>query len=97
MYAELRPMLLDKAIPCDNGIDKIDNAGQMQLIVDAVYEKQRELEAQGRIDDFPFGLKIVYCTPRSIPKEIMVREIKDCIDLKVKFPNLICGKFPSWV
>ncbi|KAH7377805.1 hypothetical protein BKA66DRAFT_571834 [Pyrenochaeta sp. MPI-SDFR-AT-0127] len=91
MYAELRPMLLDKSIPTTDGKGIIDNAGQMQLIIDGVKEKQAALKDKGELHKFPFGLKIVYCTPRSIPKAMMQREMKHCIDLKIQFPDLICG------
>ncbi|KAF2851507.1 Metallo-dependent hydrolase [Plenodomus tracheiphilus IPT5] len=91
MYAELRPMLLDKSIPTNDGKDIIDNFGQMQLIVDGVKEKQEKLKAVDKLHQFPFGLKIIYCTPRSIPKPMMQKEMKHCIDLKLKFPDLICG------
>jgi adenosine deaminase CECR1 len=92
MYAELRPMLLDKFIPADDGQGKLDNFAQMQLIIDGVRDKQAQLEAEGRPEKFPFGLKIIYCTPRSIPKAMMQKEMKHCIELKLKFPKLICGK-----
>ncbi|KAH8722421.1 hypothetical protein GQ44DRAFT_807618 [Phaeosphaeriaceae sp. PMI808] len=91
MYAELRPMLLDKFIPTDNGKGKIDNASQMKLIIDAVREKQIGLDKEGKLHKFPFGLKIIYCTPRSIPKNMMQEEMKQCIELKLQFPDLICG------
>lgn len=92
MYAELRPMLLDKWIPTTDGKGKIDNAGQMQMIVDGVLAKQKKLRDRGEINKFPFGLKIVYCTPRSIPKAMMQEEMKQCIELKMKYPDLICGE-----
>lgn len=92
MYAELRPMLMDKFIPSTDGRGKVDNAAQMQLILDGVAEKKAELDKAGRGDEFPFGLKIIYCTPRSIPKTKMQSEMKDCIDLKLQFQDLICGK-----
>jgi adenosine deaminase CECR1 len=95
MYAELRPMLLDKSIPSDNGERLIDNPGQMTLIVNAVKEKQEELKAKNEEDKFPFGLKIIYCTPRSIPPAKMESEMKECIQLKMQFPELICGKQQS--
>lgn len=91
-YAELRPMLLDKSIPTDDGKRQISNISQMQLIIDIVREKQAELSKKGELNKFPFGLKIVYCTPRSIPKAWMRKEMKDCIELKLKYPDLICGK-----
>ncbi|KAF9700500.1 hypothetical protein EKO04_001746 [Ascochyta lentis] len=91
MYAELRPMLLDKSIPTDDGRGQVDNAGQMQMIIDGVLAKQEKLRRLGEINKFPFGLKIVYCTPRSIPKAKMQEELKQCIELKQQFPDLICG------
>jgi len=91
MYAELRPMLLDKSIPTNDGKGIIDNYGQMRLIIDGVKEKQADLAKRNMLHKFPFGLKIIYCTPRSIPKALMQREMKHCIDLKRKFPDLICG------
>ncbi|KAF7678676.1 metallo-dependent hydrolase [Alternaria burnsii] len=91
MYAELRPMLLDKSIPSSDGRRAIDNFAQMQLIIDGVREKKAQLEKKGEINKFPFGLKIVYCTPRSIPPALMRKEMEHCIELKMKFPELICG------
>ncbi|KAL5429710.1 hypothetical protein PMIN04_000093 [Paraphaeosphaeria minitans] len=91
MYAELRPMLLDKFIEDDDGGREVRNAEQMQLILDAVQKKQAELRKANKEHLFPFGLKIIYCTPRSIPEKIMEREVDDCIKLKHQFKDLICG------
>jgi adenosine deaminase CECR1 len=94
MYAELRPMLLDKFIPSDDGRVQITNRQQMQLIIDAVKAKQNELRSRtpSEINKFPFGLKIIYCTPRSIKKSLMQEEMKQCIELKLEYPDLICGE-----
>jgi adenosine deaminase CECR1 len=94
IYAELRPMLLDKFISANSGLDKdkIDRVGQMQLVIDGVEQKKADLKRTGELNKFPFGLKIIYCTPRSIDKGQMKDEMKTCIDLKIKYPNLICGK-----
>lgn len=91
MYAELRPMLMDKSIPSDDGIEKVDHDEQMKLIQDVLAAKKKKLEAQNQLDLFPFGLKIIYCTPRSIPKSRMIEEMLDCIRLKIKYPDVICG------
>ena len=91
MYAELRPMLLDKDLPTDDGRGKLGHFEQMQIICDAVKEKQEALKAKGRIDQFPFGVKVIYCTPRSIPRPKMRSELDDCLKLKTKFPELVCG------
>lgn len=92
MYAELRPMLLDKSIPSDDGKRKLDHAWQMRTILEQVELKKMQLSEEGRLEKFPFGLKIIYCAPRSIPKKMMQTEIQDCIKLKLQFPDLICGK-----
>lgn len=92
MYAELRPMLMDKSIPADDGVRKLFHDQQMRLILEEVSKKQEKLRREGRIDQFPFGLRIIYCAPRSIPKDWMQREIQDCIKLKQEFPDLVCGK-----
>ncbi|KAK6441271.1 hypothetical protein LTR95_002512 [Oleoguttula sp. CCFEE 5521] len=93
MYAELRPMMLDKTIPTDDGTGFLDHKAQMNVILEVVKEKQDELSAAGRLDQFPFGMKIIYCTPRSIPRERMKLELEDCIKLALQFKeqNLICG------
>ena len=91
MYAELRPMLLDKTLPSNDGTRKLGHCEQMQIICEEVTKKQSELKVKDQLDKFPFGLKIIYCTPRSIPREKMKNELKDCIKLKVQFPDLICG------
>lgn len=88
-------MLLDKFIPTNDGKGKITNAEQMQLVIDGCVAKQEELKAKGQLDKFPFGLKVVYCTPRSISKSMMREEMKQCIELKEKFPDLICGKIST--
>jgi adenosine deaminase CECR1 len=94
MYAELRPMLLDKFIPGDTGKpeDRLDIPAQMKLIIEGVEAKKAELRQRGEIHKFPFGLKIIYCTPRSIPIHMMENEMRDCIKLKLQFDDLICGK-----
>jgi adenosine deaminase CECR1 len=64
----------------------------MKLIVATMIKKQEDLKAENKLDSFPFSLNIIYCTPRSISKKLMQKELSDCIDLKEKFPDLICGK-----
>ena len=91
MYAELRPMLLDKTIPTNDGVGRLGHADQLRIICEEVAKKQIELTERGQLDKFRFGLKIIYCTPRSIPRETMQSELEDCIKLKLQFPDLICG------
>ncbi|OQO06612.1 hypothetical protein B0A48_08397 [Cryoendolithus antarcticus] len=93
MYAELRPMMLDKTIPTDDGTGFLDHKAQMNIILEVVKVKQDELRAAGKLEHFPFGMKIIYCTPRSIPRERMKLELEDCIKLALQFKEqkLICG------
>ena len=91
MYAELRPMLLDKTIPSDDGNRQLDHHAQMSIICEEIQRKRAELKAMDKLDSFPFGLKIIYCTPRSIPRPRMQTELEDCLKLKLQFPDLICG------
>lgn len=91
MFAELRPMFLDEFIPSDDGKSKLDNFKQMELLTMAVREKQKDLEDRGMRNRFRYGLKIIYCVPRSIKKEVMKRKLDECIAMKKRFPDLICG------
>lgn len=91
MYSEWRPMLMDKTIPADDGVGTLDHKAQMTIVCEEIKKKKKELEARGELHKFPFGLKIIYCTPRSIPKARMKSELEDCITLKLEFPDLVCG------
>lgn len=92
MYAELRPMLMDKSIPTDDGKDQFTIAQQLRLIAQCVRDKQDQLRRKhGNTDKFPFSPRIIYCTPRSIPIEKMRSEMRHCLELKQEFPDLICG------
>lgn len=91
MYAELRPMLLDKSIPSNDGTRRLNHKDQMAIICEELAKKEVELRERNELHLFPFGLKIIYCTPRSIPREMMEKELQDCLELKLAFPDLICG------
>lgn len=91
MYAELRPMLMDKNIASNDGKRQLDHKMQMDIIVEEVRKKQAELTALGQLARFPFGLKIIYCAPRSISRDRMMIELTDCMKLKLQYPDLICG------
>jgi adenosine deaminase CECR1 len=91
MYAELRPMLMDKTIPSDDGLRQINHSGQMRILLEEVAKVHADLKSRNELHKFPFVPKIIYCAPRSIPTWMMEREINDCILLKKEFPDLICG------
>ena len=80
-----------EAIPSDDGERKLDHKAQMEIVCEEIKKKQTDLERSGQIDRFPFGLKIIYGTPRSIPRPLMKKELQDCINLKKAYRHLICG------
>lgn len=92
MYVEFRPMWLDKFIPSTDGLGKLSHEDQINIIKEELDKKKKELKRKGKLDCYPFGIKIIYSTPRSIPKTRMRSEIKDCIKLKLKYPDIICGE-----
>ncbi|KAK3715985.1 hypothetical protein LTR37_006715 [Vermiconidia calcicola] len=91
MYAELRPMLMDKTMPSDDGLRQLGHKEQMSIICEEITKKKEELKRNDQLDQFPFGLKIIYCAPRSIPRQRMHTELEDCLKLKLQFPDLVCG------
>ena len=92
IYAELRPMLLDRSISTDDGCHKMSQRDQVLILKSELEKKKKQLESKGKLNEFPFGFKLIYCTPRSISKDYMRQELQDCIKLKMDFPELICGK-----
>ena len=87
MYAELRPMLMDKSIPSDDGTRILSHSEQMKIILREVAAKKQSLEVKGELHKFPFGLRIIYCAPRSISKPQMRRELQDCLKLAMEFKD----------
>lgn len=88
MYAELRDMLFKKTITSDDGLIQLDQFQQMRMVCEEISKKQDQLSNP---EAFQFGLKIVYSAPRSIPRNLMQQELQNCLDLKLAFPDLICG------
>jgi len=87
LYTEWRTMLSDKAIPTDDGLGTLDLTAQMSII-DEIATQKKSLWGKR----FPFGVKMISCAPRSIPLDEMEKQLNTCIDLKRRFPHLICGK-----
>lgn len=86
-YAEWRPMLMKNTIASDDGKHSLDAFEQMRIVEEVVSEKKMEWK-----DEFRFGVKIIYCAPRSIPSAVLWSELMNCIRLKQRYPDLICGK-----
>lgn len=76
MYAELRPTLRDKSIPLDDWTRQLGHADQMAILCKEMQNKQDELRSKDQLDKFPFGLKIICSTPRSIPMQECTQSYK---------------------
>lgn len=84
-YAEIRPNFPSNSLVRSDATGFIDNVGLLQIIADAI-EKQR------RSGVYFGGLKVIYSCPRSFPNEKVEASLNECIELKKKFPELLCGE-----
>jgi adenosine deaminase CECR1 len=85
-YAEIRPNFPSNSLVKADATGYIDNTGLLQIIADAI-DRQRETGV------YFSGLKVIYCCPRSFGNEKVAASLDECIELKKKFPKLICGKY----
>ncbi len=87
-YAEIRPNFMStNQVWKDDGSDRIDNEGIVNLIIAAYddfqkHHKQRVLK----------GLKIIYCTPRSFDPVKVKESLDECLRFKLKYPGWIAGE-----
>ncbi|KAF2004109.1 Metallo-dependent hydrolase [Amniculicola lignicola CBS 123094] len=89
MYAELR--VVQMSVSSNDGMKQLAYREQLLIVIDQVRHKAEELASKGFSHKIPFFLKIIYCASRSISKASMQRELEACMDLKIQFPDLICG------
>ncbi len=90
-YAEIRPNFMNtNQLWTDDGTKKIDNVGIMNIIIDVYQEFQVEITHANPRRYFG-GLKVIYCTPRSFSKEEVGKSLKECLQFKLKWPELIAG------
>ncbi|OBT93927.1 hypothetical protein VE01_08253 [Pseudogymnoascus verrucosus] len=83
-YAEIRPNFPSNSLVKSDATGFIDNVGLLQIIADAITAQRQS--------GVPLtGLKVIYCCPRSFSKERVAASLVECIALKKKFPDLICG------
>lgn len=88
-YAEIRPNFMDtNQVWTDDGTRKIDNVGIMEMIIDEVERFQKE---KTKDDTYFAGLKIIYCCPRSYPKEKVANGLAECLRFKQRWPKWIAG------
>ncbi|CAG8976138.1 hypothetical protein HYALB_00002419 [Hymenoscyphus albidus] len=88
-YAEIRPnFMATNTLKSDDGKENIDNDGIMGIIREELHATMRELKAKRQ---YFGGMKVIYCTPRSFDKKEVKSQLDDCISLKKKHGNLLCG------
>lgn len=89
-YAEIRPNFMDtNQVWKDDGSAKIDNVGIMEMVIDE-YEKF-QAEAKGKAGSYFGGMKIIYCCPRSYPKDKVANGLRQCLEFKKRWPQWIAG------
>ncbi|KAH7217775.1 hypothetical protein DER44DRAFT_817243 [Fusarium oxysporum] len=76
------------AIESGDGNNENDHAGTVQLLADVLVDGLPKILASGLTF---YGVKLIYACLRSITKEHMKWCMRTCIELKQKFPDLICG------
>ncbi|TQS32251.1 hypothetical protein Golomagni_07440, partial [Golovinomyces magnicellulatus] len=88
-YAEIRPnFMMSNQLFRDDGKDMIDNAGIMEVIIEEVEAFQKETISKGQ---YFGGLKVIYCTPRSMPEDKVAEALDECIQFKKRWPGWIAG------
>ncbi|KAL1871624.1 hypothetical protein Daus18300_004624 [Diaporthe australafricana] len=94
-YAEIRPNFMDtNQVWTDDGTRKIDNVGIMEMIIQEVERFQRERQGGGdaaATTTYFAGLKIIYCCPRSYPREKVANGLAECLRFKQRWPGWIAG------
>ncbi|KAL7931626.1 hypothetical protein V8C35DRAFT_282616 [Trichoderma chlorosporum] len=89
-YAEIRPNFMStNQLFTDDGNGSINNEGIMEIIIDEVKRFQKDQAAnQGQ---FFGGLKVIYCTPRSMDRTKVKIALDECIEFKKRWPEWIAG------
>lgn len=94
-YAEIRPNFMDtNQVWKDDGSAKIDNVGIMEMIMDEYNKFQAE--AKGKAGSYFGGMKIIYCCPRSYPKDKVANGLRQCLEFKKRWPQWIAG-MSRWI
>jgi adenosine deaminase CECR1 len=89
-YAEIRPNFMStNSLKTDDGKSSIGNEGILKIIDEELKNTMDKLKREGK---YFGGMKVIYCTPRSFKKEQVETALDECIDLKLKYPDLLCGK-----
>ncbi|KAM3554552.1 hypothetical protein ARSEF4850_006409 [Beauveria asiatica] len=88
-YAEIRPnFMITNQLYHDDGTGPIDNKGIMNIIINEVKAFQRDMEKQSQ---YFGGIKVIYCTPRSMEPSAIGDALDECFEFKRQWPDWIAG------
>ncbi|KAI0999856.1 hypothetical protein K3495_g8341 [Podosphaera aphanis] len=88
-FAEIRPNFMStNSLKTDDGTGSIGNEGILAIIEDQLKKTTDQLKSEGK---YFGGMKVIYCTPRIFRREQIASALYECIELKRKYKNLICG------
>ncbi|OAA50227.1 adenosine deaminase [Beauveria brongniartii RCEF 3172] len=88
-YAEIRPnFMITNQLYHDDGTGPIDNKGIMNIIINEVKAFQRDMEKQSQ---YFGGIKVIYCTPRSMEPSAIGDALNECFEFKRQWPDWIAG------
>jgi adenosine deaminase CECR1 len=87
-YAEIRPnFMTTNQIYTDDGSKQLDNRETMRKIVEVFHKFQRQ-----KPNTTVYGLKVIYCTPRSFPADKVQASLDECLAFKAgEFKDYIAG------
>lgn len=89
-YAEIRFVLgRDNLVISDDGTRELAYDEMLDIIQTSSQEEILRCESVGKVF---YGIKIIYTQLRRCDTEEMEWAMENCIKLKQKYPNLICGK-----
>ncbi len=78
------------SLKTDDGESSIGNEGIMKIINEELHRTIDQLREE---NEYFGGMKVIYCTPRSFSKTQVKDALSECIKLKNKYRDLLCGKF----
>lgn len=90
-YAEIRPNFMStNSLRSDDGKVQMTNEQIVQVLGEELKKTMKEIREVK--DKYFGGMKVIYCTPRSFQREQVAVCLQECIELKKKYGELICGK-----
>jgi adenosine deaminase CECR1 len=82
------------SLKTDDGRSSIGNEGIMKIINEELHRTMDQLREE---NEYFGGMKVIYCTPRSFSKTQVKDALSECVELKLKYKDLLCGKFTGTI